>query len=473
LTKLQPANSKAALVPLSKTPLNVSIVAEKPLDESLYIQKTELDPSIVKETRAKENQNRMNAGLWAEIAGGYLDEITFLNFLETNNATPLGGGYYTLPTDSKIHWVGVRYVYGGAPHLIHAVLEKALDNALFGIVYSDLGGDVISYGQNFILVRSGETWSAIDELKPSKSLKVLNEVTDTVVYFTDGENIYVMYGNRPYEGCCAIMTENMFKVLGADLPSFEIIDKSTARDKNYVYTATVSEKGGVELSISIEQTQETPEEVSGKRGEAEVLENGPASVWVDESIYKIMFIEERDYPEFMAVKPENRLSFLQTLEISDDIGSGYNGGYFTRVLSNTEYDIFSYLPLEKGGAPYGLFKYQKHTKEMREMNASNYHHVQRLSQFSPDNTKIISTDGLELGFVDIESDIYVPIKTLDVTGNERFNGGCEMMCEGRLEWINNQQVKVRVYEFNKCDATCEPYYAEKWNDVIYDVKPQV
>ncbi len=246
----------ATLVPIAKTPLKSSILPQKTNVESSYIPKHELDSLEIKDVRATENQNSTEEDIWlAETAGASLKEAAIINLLGTKSATHLGGGYYTIPTDNNIHWVGTRHVYGDSAYLVHAVIEKTfLKGASFEVVYTSEGSDLIIYGEDSVIVRDGETWSMVAELGFKEKLSFLNKTTDpdenTVLYFTDGKNLYGMYGNRPYEGCCTVMTENMFTVVGADLASFEIVDKSTAHDKNNVYTSTMSEKGGVELLIS-------------------------------------------------------------------------------------------------------------------------------------------------------------------------------------------------------------------------------
>ena len=252
------------LIKLDKLPLTSKIISDKSL-ESPYIQNMELDPSIVKDVLAKENQDRIDGGGWYAVANGYIDETTLIKALQIDGVDrealakmELGGGYYDVPTDDYVHSVALRHVYGDSSYIVHSILSDVklppyTGSESFNVIYSDDGSDLIAYGDH-VLVRDGKTWSTIPDLKGKTSLRFFNSELDerknTIFYFTDEEKVYAMYGARPYEGCCTIMTENIFVVDGADPDNFSVKDQFTARDNNNIYKATMSEKGGVELLIT-------------------------------------------------------------------------------------------------------------------------------------------------------------------------------------------------------------------------------
>ena len=253
----------AKIVQLEKVGIKSTEVSIKPLGE--YIQKMELDPAIVKDVRAKENQDKISAGGWYEVANAYISEETFNSALDIDPIKlrseymeylgSFGPGYYQVIKREPVQALTLRHIYGDASYVVHSTLDGLMGaNEItdFSTLYSSDGADFSLINNNQTLIREGESWVSIPALD-DKDIKFitpeLNERMYDVFYFTDGKNLYGMYGNRPYEGCCTIMTENMFTVVGADLASFEIVDKATARDKNNVYTSTISEKGGVGLSI--------------------------------------------------------------------------------------------------------------------------------------------------------------------------------------------------------------------------------
>ena len=264
VTNTETATIPAKLVRLEKDSIKSTEVSVKPLGE--YIQKMELDPAIVKDVRAKENQDKISAGEWYEVANGYISGETLNGALEIDPIKlgaesmeylgTFGPGYFQVVKREPLQALTLRHIYGDGSYAVHSTLDGfmgANDIKDFSTLYSSDGVDFSLINGNQTLIREGESWVSVPTLN-DKDIKFitpeLNERMYDVFYFTDGKDLYGMYGNRPYEGCCTIMTENMFTVVGADLASFEIIDKATARDKNNVYTSTMSEKGRVELSIS-------------------------------------------------------------------------------------------------------------------------------------------------------------------------------------------------------------------------------
>lgn len=274
--------TKPSLVRLAKEVVKSTVVSIEPLGS--YIQKMDLDPVIVKDVRAKENQDKIDAGGWYQLANGYIDEETLFNSLGYRDISkenrPIwleksyGSGYYGTRGNDFMDSILLRHIYGTGSYIVHSSivgLGRDYNVTSFELLYSGDGSDLIQTelevpvndGETWetnktskILVRNGESWEFVPALEGKRVrfiTTILNELENNVFYFTDEENVYAMYGRRAYEGCCTIMTDNMFKVLGADLSSFEIVDKSTARDKNNDYTATMFEKGGIELIISARQ----------------------------------------------------------------------------------------------------------------------------------------------------------------------------------------------------------------------------
>lgn len=264
VTNIETIATPAKLVSLQKVTVKSTEVSVKPLGN--YIQNRELDPAIVKDVRAKENQDKISAGGWFEVANGYISEGTLNSALEIDPIKlgtesmeylgTFGPGYYQVIKREPLQVVTLRHIYGDGSYVVHSTLDGfmgANEIKNFSTLYTSDGADFSLINSSQTLIRDGESWISVPALN-NKDIKFitpeLNELMYDIFYFTDGKNLYGMYGNRPYEGCCTIMTENMFTVAGADLSSFEIVDKATARDKNNVYKSTMSEKGGVELSIS-------------------------------------------------------------------------------------------------------------------------------------------------------------------------------------------------------------------------------
>jgi len=264
--------TKASLVRLEKEVVKSTVVSIKPLGS--YIQKMELDPAIVKDVRAKENQDKIDAGGWYQLANGYIDEETLFNSLGYGNTSEgnrpewilkaYGSGYYDTRGNDFMDSILLRHIYGDGSYIVHSSivgLERDYNVSSFVSLYSGNDSDLIQTELNVpvndgeswetnkiskILVRNGESWEFVPALEGKRVRFITpdpNELENTVFYFTDEENIYVMYDSP-------IMTDAIFKINGADLSSFKIIDKSTAQDKNNVYAATMSEKGSVELIIS-------------------------------------------------------------------------------------------------------------------------------------------------------------------------------------------------------------------------------
>jgi hypothetical protein len=141
--------------------------------------------------------------------------------------------------------------------------------------------------------------------------------------------------------------------------------------------------------------------------------------------------------------------------------------FFLLVATSSDFMVFS-APLFKAteGSEKGLYKLDMATKVLTTMNTSEaYNPFVTGSVLSPDHTKIavlnslpwpplnnLSEPGLQLSYIDFESDTTTVIGSLDPQKNERF---CihEMGCYSKIEWQGNDAVTTNVYHFEQCTYT--------------------
>jgi hypothetical protein len=201
----------------------------------------------------------------------------------------------------------------------------------------------------------------------------------------------------------------------------------------------------------------------------------------------VRFAEERNVSKMMDEHTVPFDYFDKYTELSDVTYSDQEAAdvsalpYLFLVASTSDYVIFS-APLfkETEGSESGLYKYDVQLKILTTMKmSSRYRPFMTGGKLSPDSTKLavvndpwppvdgLSAAGLQLGYINLPEDTYIPLKTLDMKETGRF---CieEMGCGSELSWISETELQAKVTYWTKCetqhfDARDEGSKEYNWN----------
>lgn len=224
--------------------------------------------------------------------------------------------------------------------------------------------------------------------------------------------------------------------------------------------------------------------------ESEMISNEDGTIPLKQIAY-IKFEDDDTFTNLMW-DYERMFDFATKLSV-DSVGeepllSDEWGPYYFLETETETYFIFS----QQGGngVPSGLYKFDKSTADFSEMKVSDlYLPFYNGTRFSPDRRNVMvivdsiqdlaeekllfeSDSASALVVLNMDTDDYVVLAQLDSEDEKRFVSNCEQWCETNMEWVDNQTVVVRVYDFEECseDLKCETQESVGFEDTTFSVR---